>query len=228
MKKLLFTLAITVATFSLTAQKDVSVTLNAPASGTTFEVNTPIGTDLTITNVGPDTLFVGDTVVYGYALGGGILAAYIAERPTDTVLPGESWTITENIEFSALSGASAVDFCAIAAFADTNVTDVNLANNQSCISVTTVDGTANIEGLVWENITVSAFPNPATDVVTFEVNGTDATNVTIVGLDGKVVASQEITGTTTEVNVADLKAGVYIYTIYAEKGAILSKKLMVK
>lgn len=230
MKKLLFTLAVTVLSTASFAQKDISVTLNSPAAGTNFEVNVPIATDLTITNVGPDTLFAVDTVVYGYTLDGTLLAAYLAERPNDTVVPGESWTISENIEFSVLSASAAVDFCVVALFADSTVTETDITNNRSCVSVQTTEGnTAGVDGLKWQNVSINAFPNPAVDVVTFEVTGTtDVRNVTITNLAGQVVVNQEIISGVAKVDVSSLESGMYIYTVYGEDKVLGSQKLMVK
>lgn len=65
---------------------------------------------------------------------------------------------------------------------------------------------------------IKVFPNPANDVLNVSINGTIET-VSIIGMDGKVVSSTLVNNTSTSVNVADLKAGVYFYEVKTANGA---------
>lgn len=69
-------------------------------------------------------------------------------------------------------------------------------------------------------ISASVFPNPSKDVVNFEVAGEIAT-IEITTLEGKVV----LTATDKTVQVAELKTGLYLYTITTADGKIAKGSL---
>lgn len=73
---------------------------------------------------------------------------------------------------------------------------------------------------------ISIFPNPATTTVNIPV--TDAKNIVITNIVGKVVATQEcIVGNTVEViNIAALPPGVYIIQIHLQNGTVANSKLI--
>ena len=75
------------------------------------------------------------------------------------------------------------------------------------------------------NIELSAFPNPATDVLNIKTTA-DATSVSIISMDGKVVSTQEMNGTSATVNVSELKAGVYFYEVEALDGTVVRHKFL--
>ncbi len=80
--------------------------------------------------------------------------------------------------------------------------------------------------LAENNIVVSAFPNPTSDVFNIELN-TVATNVSVIAMDGKVVSSKEINSKSISLNVASLNAGMYIYEIVSSNGTV-SRSTFVK
>jgi hypothetical protein len=65
---------------------------------------------------------------------------------------------------------------------------------------------------------LSVYPNPANDVLNVSINGTIET-VSVISMDGKVVATSLVNNSSASVNVADLKAGVYFYEVKTAKGA---------
>lgn len=66
------------------------------------------------------------------------------------------------------------------------------------------------------NLTASkVFPNPASDVLNVVVEG-ELSNVSIATLDGKIVKNS----TTSTINVSDLNAGMYIYTVTTAAGKV--------
>lgn len=76
--------------------------------------------------------------------------------------------------------------------------------------------TAGIEEL--GQISAVAFPNPATDVVNFQVDANDFT-ITLFDLSGKVVA----TSNTASINMSALNSGAYIYKVVAANGFATGK-----
>jgi hypothetical protein len=65
--------------------------------------------------------------------------------------------------------------------------------------------------LGFENLAI--YPNPATDILTVSGIETEAAVVTITDQLGRVVASQNVNGTSTTFDVTSLEAGVYVVSI---------------
>lgn len=66
--------------------------------------------------------------------------------------------------------------------------------------------------------TVSAYPNPATDILTFETPSSEG-SIEIVDLSGRVVKVVAVTSTTTRVDVSDLASGMYTYRLNGQAAA---------
>lgn len=62
------------------------------------------------------------------------------------------------------------------------------------------------------------YPNPTSDVLNFNIKGTEATSINIYSLDGKLLLSQDANGAAGSVNVSSLNAGMYIYQIATTSG----------
>ncbi len=62
------------------------------------------------------------------------------------------------------------------------------------------------------------YPNPTSDVLNFNINGTEATGINIYSLDGKLLLTQDANGAKGSVNVSSLNAGMYIYQIATTSG----------
>jgi hypothetical protein len=92
------------------------------------------------------------------------------------------------------------------------------------LNITTGEYTFTLSNSINEiNKSVSkCFPNPANEVVKFEINSNDF-EISIADITGKVVK----TSTVSEVNISDLNIGTYIYTVSTE-GNISTGKLLKK
>lgn len=75
-----------------------------------------------------------------------------------------------------------------------------------------IEESATLEGV--------AYPNPATDVVTVSLNAEGAATLTVTDVAGKVAMNNAISMVNgkSEVNIASLEAGVYIFNITLENG----------
>jgi hypothetical protein len=75
-----------------------------------------------------------------------------------------------------------------------------------------IEESATLEGV--------AYPNPATDVVTVSLNAEGAATLTVTDVAGKVAMNSAISMVNgkSEVNIASLEAGVYIFNITLENG----------
>ena len=115
---------------------------------------------------------------------------------------------------------------------------------KAALAIDSYTGTVTITGAGAENLTVnlsgdvtasasvkqdnidglSIYPNPARDIITIASNSTAVKNVTISDITGKKVIE---TSTAQNVNVANLKAGVYIIHI-TQDGKTALRKLVIK
>ncbi len=83
-------------------------------------------------------------------------------------------------------------------------------------------------GSLTENsIEASVYPNPANELLNVKTTGV-ASNVSIISLDGKVISTQVMNGTSAVVNVADLQAGAYFCQVTAEDGSVVTNTFMKK
>lgn len=74
---------------------------------------------------------------------------------------------------------------------------------------------------------LNVFPNPASDVLNINTN-VEAISVSVISMDGKVVATQEMNGTSAVVNVSDLNSGAYFYEVKTVDGLVSRNTFMKK
>jgi hypothetical protein len=82
-------------------------------------------------------------------------------------------------------------------------------------------------GIEENAINVAVYPNPANDVLNINLSA-NATSVSIIGMDGKVISTEAINANTAAVNVSNLVAGVYFYEIVAENGTVVRNTFVKK
>ncbi len=65
-----------------------------------------------------------------------------------------------------------------------------------------------------------AYPNPATDIVTIDVESKGSAVLTVTDISGKIVLSQDValTNGTSDVNISSLEAGIYVFNVSFENG----------
>ena len=134
---------------------------------------------------------------------------------TETIATGDEWLV-KSANINSFAGMNNV-FVAVRHHACTDmffliVDDIQITN------VASVDENA---------ITTSVYPNPANDVLNINVSA-NATSVSIIGMDGKVISTEAINANTAAVNVSNLVAGVYFYEIVAENGSVVRNTFVKK
>jgi hypothetical protein len=75
-------------------------------------------------------------------------------------------------------------------------------------------------GLEENNLSVSVYPNPTNSVLNIKTTSA-ANHVSIISMDGKVVAESNLNGLTGSINVAELVNGVYFYEVTSSNGAVI-------
>lgn len=98
--------------------------------------------------------------------------------------------------------------------------------NMMVVDNISVDGSGT-SGLTESTIEVNAYPNPASTVLNI-VTTSNATSVSVITMDGKVVATENVSGTTASINVADLVSGVYFYEVTAQDGSVVRNTFVKK
>jgi uncharacterized surface protein with fasciclin (FAS1) repeats len=73
---------------------------------------------------------------------------------------------------------------------------------------------------------VTVYPNPSSDFVTVDTNGTDFNSVIIQDYTGRVVFDQTVSANTTTIDVHELASGQYIITLVGNNNKI-SEKLLI-
>lgn len=77
-------------------------------------------------------------------------------------------------------------------------------------------------------ITLAAFPNPTTGILTLTVKNAKTENLTyqITDVEGKLVFESFLTGKTSKVNLSDKSSGTYFISIIEDNKAIKSFKII--
>lgn len=89
----------------------------------------------------------------------------------------------------------------------------NLTGDCSTMGVNDLDATS-----------LAVYPNPATDVVKATVQNTEVTSMTVINMNGQVVATSK----SSNVNVSALPAGVYVVKVTDTKGSVHTSKIVKK
>lgn len=84
-----------------------------------------------------------------------------------------------------------------------------------------------VAGVNENTISASVYPNPASDVLNIKLTE-NATSVSIIGMDGKVISIESVNSNLVAVNVSNLVSGVYFYEVVAENGTVVRNTFVKK
>jgi len=149
--------------------------------------------------------------------------------------------ITDTVNWITISGSfiadSAYQYLAIGNFFDdVNTNTIHLSYpllsyyfiDDVCVSTDSAytynyvyTGITNLE----QDISVSVFPNPFTNQLSFEVSANEPATVTLYDMLSRQVMQKTFTATTT-LNTAQLATGIYIYQLQNSKGVIKKGKVV--
>ena len=78
------------------------------------------------------------------------------------------------------------------------------------------------------NIITKLFPNPTTDFITLDINNAETKDLsyTLTGINGKTIAQQNITSSSTNISMADYATGVYFLNITNKDNQVQSYKIL--
>ncbi len=218
MKKL-FTISFLLLSMAAFAQKDVAVTLHSPVNGDTIRQSASFNLNFTVTNVGTEAITSTDTVIVIFTIDTNILYSSIGipvfKMITTGLAVGDSVVTSYNVT-TKFPVALATEICALAVLDADN----NMDNNASCADVVLTYNTGVNEILAAAN-SVKVFPNPASTMVNFTIDYNKAEQVSVYDVTGKLVNTTAFQFNQAQVDVASLKAGIYIYQITDVTGKVI-------
>lgn len=226
MKKLLlavFALAAIAASAQRT-KKDLKVELLSPVDGGTVTNETKLDLQVKITNLGPDSVQVSDSVLLVFLLNNNQMSFTINNVSRNFFLFHSKIDKDSSVYFTLPNVTIPINnpstpgqnLCAVVVVSDSINLDSASANNVDCNTVTFAWPTGTKETVAAAGTKV--YPNPASDVLHIEVGAFENKTFNVIDLTGKAVASQALTGSKTDLNVSTFAKGVYFYEIRNAEG----------
>lgn len=222
----------TALTLNAQISYDMQLDLVNPVSGSAA-IPGMVTVNYSLINNGPDAIPSGDTLYFGYLIGttiyslsgvqGSVTGIKIAQAfPVATPISSTMLGIGLDIDLYGVPNGTNVCIAyfgrnAAALTQAGDPTDSDHANDGDCFVVNSVTSVEQIE------LATSVYPNPANDVLNI-VSSEEIASVSIVSLDGKVVA----TTTNSSVDVSTLISGMYIYEITTTSGKVSRDTFMKK
>jgi hypothetical protein len=104
----------------------------------------------------------------------------------------------------------------------TNSNDTVQNSSTLYVDDVTYTTTTGVTEALMNDIEITAYPNPASDVLSINASSDDELVIELYAIDGKVLQTKTFSKTT-QIRVADLASGLYLYTIKNKDQAILKK-----
>ena len=128
--------------------------------------------------------------------------------------------LTRNIDISTDGAGEATVYIVIRHYDCTDQFGIGFTNLSVTGDFASVEDDASLEVL-------SAYPNPTTDVLNITLSE-NASTVSILSLDGKLISTEVVNANNLTVNVSDLAAGVYFYEVITAEGDKVRNKFVKK
>ena len=122
-----------------------------------------------------------------------------------------SWNTTPVQDTAVAIGLATGDYVFI-------VTDANGCTISDTVNVGLNIGIQDIES----NLSVKVYPNPAVNMINFEITGVDRVTLYVFDFTGRQVKEMVINEVLTEINTNDLNNGMYFYQLISTKSEKLS------
>jgi hypothetical protein len=237
MKKLLLIISVISCVFAANAQRNIdwSVdqiigldTIYSEAAGTAIPIH------FVTKNLGPDTAFAGDSVLFQYVLSAGnqVIAAYPSSTTflviilADTILPNDTMHIVRNVGTQLKVNASInVQSTVISLIVNRPGLpfETTTTNNQKAKITTWMNEQRWPVGLAEELAaaanSVKVYPVPANDQLMINIDYNKASSVNVMDITGKLIETAPVTMGEARIDVTNYKGGVYFYQIKDVNGS---------
>lgn len=209
---------------------NLKCTMVKPTNNTPVTVGTQFPVQITWTNMGPDAIMPGDSLLYVFT---GAPSGTIYYRAiTTTKNMNDTMNFSANFNFSTAQNGN-LNFCFVGVIAkgsaNTSITDNDTTNNRACTNIIISGGTSTGVPQVSMNednggiSNLAIIPNPATDDVKFNFvsNSAAEVNAKITDITGRVVYTHNFGKayqgqSNYSLNVSQLNAGIYFIEIGQE------------
>lgn len=243
MKKILLFVAVIAAAFTVNAQRavDMETTLVQPTNSQVVRAGVAFDIEYTIKNNGPDVIKSSDTIFIWYYINNVNQTNLRQVFTLNSDLEKDSsisFTRT-GVSFNANQQAGPRDFCVVGTVinrsADAAIDTLRASannNNRSCANLTLTVGLG--DELSAKKLNANAYPNPMSSYgnITYTLENSTNVSIKIFDLAGREVlnvfeGNQEAGDHNANLNVGDLKKGIYLYRITAGD-VTATNKLIIK
>lgn len=104
----------------------------------------------------------------------------------------------------------------------TNSNDTVQNSSTLYVDDVTYTTTTGITEALMNDVEITAYPNPANNVLTINASSDDALMFELYAIDGKILKTSSF-NKITQINIADLASGLYLYTVKNKDQAIIKK-----
>lgn len=232
---------------------DVSIKLNAPTNNATLDCDADFSLKYTITNNGPDSILIGDTLFFQdpeienkdyswYIVAESNILADSSFVLYDTLsnISKTKYLLDENLDYvaSPFENGNYKYFVYFDGFgSDTNMLkDNDFSNNADIIDITVDCPISILENNKLEATSLSIYPNPATKAFSFNynfLNNTSIATLRIIDFTGRVVSVQDLGKQTIgekqfTIDINSLVAGVYYVELITDNTRAINKITIAK
>jgi hypothetical protein len=207
---------------------------------TTLEATSddPLELDFTVENVGSTTIPTGDSIFFAVSdltnvwstntLAAGYVTYVILTAPLaptegfliDVATIDMAW-VYDNI---GLTGNVCVEILGVNYFAGTPPTMLTPLNDANCVQYTVTE-VAGLEGVGMDYISV--YPNPATEVVNFQVGNNEVSHINVFDMNGRLVSAMQVTGNIETLDTENIQNGIYYYQMMNGEVMVATEKFVV-
>lgn len=209
---------------------DISVEITSPVNNAVIPHGDSVFVSFNYTNHGPDVLPAGDTLFFD-SPAGVLFSALLIDLPVNSTIIMNNSLIVWNPTNDTLSA----DICILHVPQDSityangshptkTYNDSNTVNDLSCVHIFLkgLDSTTAIKNIGSENPLLSLYPNPAKDVIHFQLNQqlqSVYSNAIITDIQGRIVKTVtplRSVGNEYSINISNLNNGIYFIELQSQ------------
>lgn len=241
MKKIVLLAAFALASLFTFAQRTIdwqTLSIDSPSVMRSTATGTVINLQAVLKNLGPDSITVGDSVWFQFAITnlnpiiyypGPSQNTYNIIRPTKTYKTGDTMIVIRNLTTTAIVNTTLSANLGVISFVrGTGITaegQATGANNTVLKTVTWFNQAGFPLGKAEEfelaASTLKVYPNPVSDVLNFDIDYNKASTVNVLDITGKLIETVSFDLNKAQVNVSNYNKGIYLYQVMTTEGELL-------
>jgi hypothetical protein len=218
---------------------DLGLTLNSPATGSTVPSLQYVNFNMTVKNLGADSIKTTDSLGLYMYIGNDTFAIFVNGQVQTyrlytgiTIKAGDSLAISVPMVFDTSFNNITFNLCwaigILPKVADPIYDTVH--TNNACCTILTVKKAPNSVAIVNRDVAVEVYPNPAKDFINFRISGQGQSHVRVQLMNaiGQLMRQQEKeTGTLISVNTTGLPGGMYYYVLSTDQPSPITGRFII-